>query len=261
MGEPLARKTDLRVGENTGDRGAEAGRCPFRSPGSTTTTAATPAPPWCRFDTMEEHFGPRPINNIALYLEPGLDAEQVIRSLRSRFDGVPLSMRSNRRLREEVFRIFDQTFAVTRLLQGMSLLIRVCGITLTLLVLARERVSELALYRALGADRHQIFLTYLGKGLGIALFGITLGGAAGTLLAMILIFVINRAFFGWTIAVYWPWESLAGGAAAILLASVAGSLYPALRASRTPATESGETMCDGARHRRFAPAVLRGDDV
>jgi putative ABC transport system permease protein len=119
----------------------------------------------------------------------------------------------------------------------MSMLIAVSGITLTLLVLARERVSELALYRALGAERGQIFRAYLGKGLGIAIYGLILGGIAGGLLALILVFVINRAFFGWTIALHWPWENLAGETATLIVASVLGSVYPALRASRTPATE------------------------
>jgi putative ABC transport system permease protein len=189
--------------------------------------------------TMDRYFGPSPITNMALYLDPGrgLDTETVVDELRSRFPGVPLVFRSNRRLREEVFEIFDQTFAVTRLLQAMSLLIAVSGITLTLLLLARERVSELSLFRALGAERWQIFRIFLGKGLGIALYGLVLGGIGGVLLALILIFVINRTFFGWTITVYWPWSTLMGEAATILLASVLGSVYPALRASRTPATE------------------------
>ena len=136
-----------------------------------------------------------------------------------------------------MFAIFDQTFAVTRLLQGMSLLIAVCGITLSLLVLARERVAELALYRALGARRDQLFRVFVGKGLGIAGFGLALGGVGGAVLAAILIFVINRAFFGWTIAVHVPWTELASEAAALLAAAVVASRYPALRASRTPATE------------------------
>ena len=38
------------------------------------------------------------------------------------------------------------------------------------IVLARERISELALYRALGARCRQIFRVFLGKGLGMALF-------------------------------------------------------------------------------------------
>jgi len=52
--------------------------------------------------------------------------------------------------------IFDQTFAVTRTLQAMALLIAAFGVSLTLLVQARERSGELALMRALGATRRQM---------------------------------------------------------------------------------------------------------
>ncbi len=187
--------------------------------------------------TMEEHFGPGEVSNLALYLAPGIDTERAVDELMTRFSDRPLEIRSNRLLREEVFSIFDQTFAVTQLLQAMSLLIAVCGITLTLLVMARERVSELALYRALGAERQQIFRTYLGKGMGMAAYGLGLGGAGGVMLAFILIFIINRTYFGWTIALHWPWASLAIEAAVILIAAAAASIYPAWRAARTPATE------------------------
>jgi putative ABC transport system permease protein len=116
-------------------------------------------------------------------------------------------------------------------------MIAACGITLTLIVLARERLGELALYRALGSTRLQIARVFLGKGLGMALFGVLLGAFGGLALAMVLIFLINRAYFGWTIAVHWPWAELGQQVATILLAAFAASLYPALRASRTPATE------------------------
>ncbi len=187
--------------------------------------------------TMRRWLGPGDVNSVALYLDPGADPEAMVERLKSRFSGLPLVIRSNRRLREEIVAIFDQTFAVTRLLQAMSLLIAVCGVTLTLLVLARERVSELALYRALGARRREIFRVFLGQGLGMAAVGLALGAAGGVTLAMILIFIINRAWFGWTIAVHWPWIDLAVDAAVILAATVLASLYPAMRAGRTPATE------------------------
>jgi putative ABC transport system permease protein len=119
----------------------------------------------------------------------------------------------------------------------MSLLIAVCGVALSLVVLARERAAELALYRALGARRSQIFRVYLGKGMGIGLSGIVLGTLAGILFAFVLIYVVNRAFFGWTIAVYWPVGLLARQTAVILLAAALASLYPAWVASGTPATE------------------------
>ena len=236
IGEPLARKASLGAGDRLVLE-TRNGPVAFLVAGvyydySSEAGAATMA-----LDVMDEHFGSRPITNMALYLEAGREPERVVDELRARFPDAPLSIRSNRRLRQEVFRIFEQTFAVTRLLQAMSMLIAISGITLTLLVLARERVSELALYRALGAERSQIFRAYLGKGLGIAMYGLALGGIAGGLLALILVFVINRAFFGWTIALHWPWVSLGGETATILVAAVLGSVYPALRASRTPATE------------------------
>jgi putative ABC transport system permease protein len=126
---------------------------------------------------------------------------------------------------------------VTRLLQGMSLLVAVAGVTLALLVLARERSAETALYRALGATRRQVFAVFVGRGLGIALAGVGLGAGGGAALAWVLVEVINPAWFGWSIGLEVPWGTLAGQAAVLLAAALAASLYPALRASRTPAAE------------------------
>ncbi len=187
--------------------------------------------------TMERAFGVAPLTNIALYLHDHADAERVVDRVRALLAGQPLEVRSNRRLKAEVYTIFEETFAITRILQAMGLLIAACGITLTLLVIARERVSELALYRALGAVREQIFALFLGKGLSMALLSLALGLVGGSLLAIILVFVINRAYFGWTIQAFWPWATLSWQAAAILLVSAAASIYPALRASQTPAVE------------------------
>ena len=187
--------------------------------------------------TLESHWGNPGINSVALYLEAGIDAEKIVDEIRGQFPNAALEVRSNRRLREEAMAIFDQTFAITKLLQGISLLIAVCGITLMLMVLAREQASELALYRAMGATRQQVFGLFVGKGFGMGFLGLILGALGGVLLAMILIFVINRAYFGWTIQVYWPWQAIAQQVATILIAAVIASLYPALKASKTPAIE------------------------
>ncbi len=187
--------------------------------------------------TMDRVFGAAPLTNIALYLRETTDTERTADRVRALLADQPLTVRSNRRLKAEVFTIFEETFAITRILQAMGLLIAACGITLTLLVIARERVSELALYRALGAVREQIFVLFLGKGISMAVLSLFLGLAGGSLLAIILVFVINRAYFGWTIQAFWPWTTLLWQAAAILLVSAAAAVYPALRASQTPAAE------------------------
>ena len=236
ISEPLSRKAGLRVGDRLPVYGPQ-GEITFPISGiyyDYTTEGGAAA---MDIRTMEEWFGPGFINNMALYLDPDCDPERMVDELKYKFEDFPLQIRSNRRLREEIFAIFDQTFAVTQILRGMSLLIAICGITLNLLVVARERISELALYRAIGAGRRQIFGIFVGEGIGMALLSLFLGLLGGIALAMILIFVINRAYFGWTIQVHWTWGPILQQSAMILAAAVLASLYPALRASQVPAKE------------------------
>lgn len=234
LGEPLARKADLHPGDSLrviGPRG------PISLPIAAvcydyTTEAGSIA---MDLGTFAAHFGDGPIQNLALYLEPGVPVEETVDLLKARFSGQPLLIRSNRTLRNEILRIFDQTFAVTRLLQAMSLLIAAAGVALTLLILARERASELSLYRAVGADRGQIFRLFLGEGLGIGGLGLLLGLIGGTGLAFVLVYVINRDWFGWTIRFAWIGRDLALQALTILLVSGAAAIDPAYRASKVSA--------------------------
>ena len=184
-------------------------------------------------------FGPGPPSNLALYLDgagPG-DVERAVAGLQRLAGDASLLIRSNRTLRAEVLAIFEETFAVTRLLQAMGLLIAVAGIALSLLVLARERAGEIALYRALGATQGQVFRVFLGRGLGLALFGLALGLLGGAGLAAVLVEVVNPAYFGWSLGLHWPARALAAQSATILVAAAAASLAPAVMASRVRATE------------------------
>jgi len=182
-------------------------------------------------------FGEGPPSNVALYLAPGVDPEATVAALRAGLGGAPLLIRSNRTLRAEVLAIFEETFAVTRLLQGMGLLIAVAGVALSLLVQARERAGEIALYRALGATRGQVFRVFLGRGLGLAFFGLGLGLLGGAALAGVLVHLVNPAYFGWSLELHWPVGALLAQAATILAAAAAASLAPALAAARVRATE------------------------
>jgi putative ABC transport system permease protein len=236
IGEPLARKEGLRVGDLLRLATLE-GEASFEIAGVYHDYSNENGSAEMDLLTMEKAFGPGRMTNVDLYLLPGVEPQAVMDSIHARFPGEPLELFGNRGLRREILAIFDQTFAVTRLLQGMALLIASCGITLTLLVLARERVAELALYRALGAGRLQIFRVFLGEGIGMAFLGLVLGFPGGAALAVVLIYLINRAYFGWTIEMSVSSGALAAQAATILAAAAAASIYPALRASRTPASE------------------------
>jgi putative ABC transport system permease protein len=236
VSEPLARKAGLAVGGTVTVAGP-AGPIAFPVAGVYRDYGGDGGALLVDLPTLARTFGDGPPSNAALYLAPGIDPEAVVARVRAAFPDQALLVRSNRTLRAEVLAIFEQTFAVTRLLQGMSLVIAVAGITLTLLVLARERAAELALYRALGATRAQLFRVFVGRGLGIAAAGLLLGAGGGAALSLVLVEVVNPAWFGWTIGLSVPWGELGAEAATIGVAALLASLYPAARASAAPAQE------------------------
>lgn len=155
----------------------------------------------------------------------------VVQAVRQAAAPYPVVVRTHGALRADALRVFDQTFAVTLLLQAMALAVAAAGVALSLLVMAREEAWDIATCRALGATRGQVFRFHLGKGAGLAGIGGVLGLAGGGGLAAVLIYVTNRAYFGWTVQFGVPAFSLAQQCAFLLLTAVAASWWPAFRAS------------------------------
>ncbi len=236
ISEPLARQAGLDVGDTLRLRGPH-GTTPLAVVGIGYDYASENGVVFVSRATLEGMFGPGGVAAVALTMAPGRDPGAVMDALRVALDGRAVELRSNQRLRAEVMDIFDQTFAVTRILQAMALVIAVCGVSLTLLIMGRERATELALYRCIGATRGQLFRLGLSEGAGLGVLGLALGLAGGAVLAMILILLINRDWFGWTIRFALPTADLVWQGVWILGGAVAAAVYPALRASRTPATE------------------------
>lgn len=236
VSEPLARRQGLAVGD-TLSLATPAGPARRAVAAVVYDYASENGVVFMTWPTLAGMFGEGGAAAVALTLAPGADVEATLDAMRAALGDRPLELRSNRRLRAEVLDIFDQTFAVTIILQAMALVIAVCGVSLTLLIMGRERATELALHRSVGATRGQVFRLGLSEGAGLGLLGLGLGLLGGAALAAILILLINRDWFGWTIRFDLPALALIKQAAWILAGALAAALYPALRASGTPATE------------------------
>ena len=236
VSEPLARKAGTGRGGTLAVHGAR-GEMALPVAGVYRDYGAESGAALVDLVTFARVFGEGPPSNAALWLAAGVDPEASVARLRADLSGEPVLVRSNRTLRAEVLAIFEQTFAVTRLLQAMGLVISAAGVTLSLLVLARERRAELALYRALGASRGQLAALFLGRGLALGAVGLLLGVAGGGALALVLVRSVNPAFFGWSLGLHVPWARLLSQAGAILAAAAVASVHPALVASRTPVRE------------------------
>ncbi len=179
------------------------------------------------------------VNSIALYLKPNADPEQVAQDFRDHFSrSGEFSIYSNRLLRTRIFEVFDQTFAVTYVLRTIAVLVAVIGIFLGLTTLVSERSRELCVLRAIGASAGQIRRLLLWESGMIGLLASVLGVASGLCLALVLTGVINRAFFGWTIQLAFPWWSLAWTPLWIIAAAIVAGWIPAWRAGRLEIAET-----------------------
>jgi putative ABC transport system permease protein len=174
------------------------------------------------------------INGIGIYIDKnsGVTAAQLQKELRPKI--APYGdylIKSNQELREQVFRIFDQTFSVTYILQTIGIIISALGIFLTLTILVTERRREISILRAIGASRGQIEALILWEAGIIGLLGSFLGIAAGLALAWILSFVINVSFFGWTISWATPWRFLLTLPLMVIGAALVAGYGPARQAA------------------------------
>src|SRR5258707_13354272 len=148
-------------------------------------------------------------------------------------------MFTNRDLRGEAQRIFDRTFAITYALEAIAVLIAVMGVGGALLALVIDGRRELGLLRFLGAASGQIRkLIVIEAGL-IGLLANFAGIALGFALSLILIFVINKQSFGWTIRFHWPVAVLFGAFKRGFAATRFVSLYSARGAVRRSSVEVG----------------------
>jgi len=171
-------------------------------------------------------------SNLAIYVSPNAQLEAVRAAIDKAAAGHRVLMFSNRDLRAEAIRIFDRTFAITYALEAVAVIVAVMGIAGALLALVIDRRRELGLLRFLGAATGQVRkLIFIEAGL-LGLLANLAGLALGFALSLILIFVINKQSFGWTIRFHWPVGILLGALTVVYVATVLAGLYPAQVAVR-----------------------------
>lgn len=173
------------------------------------------------------------INTVVVYLKKGIEVQWARRELERLFGPRYHAFTvTNGEVRAEVMHIFDQTFLITYALLAVAIVVAVLGIVNTLAALIIERKRELALLRVLGMTvsevRRMLVLESAVLGVTSTLAGLAMGYA----LSWILIFVINKQSFGWTIEFHTPARLIAGSLLVTFAASVAAGLVPSRLARR-----------------------------
>ena len=184
--------------------------------------------------TYEQFWHDRGVSSLGLWLSPDRDVTAMLASLRRLVGSTQeVEMRSNRSLRQASLEIFDRTFTITSVLHLLTTAVAFIGVLSALMALQLERERELGVLRATGFTPRQVWgLVTAQTGLMGLLAGL-LALPVGLMLASVLVFVINRRSFGWTLELEIIPGLLVQAVLLAVLAALLAGMYPAFRMSRT----------------------------
>ncbi|NCF69338.1 MAG: FtsX-like permease family protein [Chloroflexi bacterium] len=183
--------------------------------------------------TFVSIWGDDTIGAVSLRMAPGIDGEELALDLANALAPIQLlDVRANASLRTEALAVFDRTFAITSAMQLLTTLVAFIGVLSALLSLQLDKQKELGVLRSVGLSVRQLWRLVLYES---GLLGASAGLLAiptGFALAVILIYIINRRAFGWTLQLHLePYPFIEAFAVAVI-AALAAAVLPTWRMSK-----------------------------
>ncbi len=173
-------------------------------------------------------------NDASLWLDARASPSSVIAALRARLSqddtgGSGLEILATPALRERSLQIFDRAFAITYALEAIAVIIGLAGVSFAASSTVLARRSEFGMLRYIGMRRRQVLGMLASEGVLMSAcavaFGLLLGGA----LSLVLVFVVNRQSFNWSIELALP----AGQLATLSLTLIAAAALTAVWSGRS----------------------------
>lgn len=163
--------------------------------------------------------GDASVNDLSLWLARGVSMD----TLRAQLQQLPfasaLEFAEPGEIRAISLTIFDRSFMITYLLEGVAILIGLFGVAATFSAQVLARVKEFGMLRHIGIARRQILALLLGEGALLASLAIAAGFVLGWCISLILVFIVNPQSFHWTMQMHMPWGLLAVVALVLLLSA------------------------------------------
>ncbi len=161
-------------------------------------------------DTYIAMTGDTRINDIAIKLtahanQTDANKAEVINSIRLLPGGDRLDVIDAREIRKLSLRAFDRSFAITYALEIAAILVGLAGISATFSAQAWSRRREFGMLRHLGVTRTEIRKLLSIEGALLGSIGAVIGLILGFAIALVLIFVVNRQSFHWSMELHIPW--------------------------------------------------------
>ena len=239
VSEPFAYHHQVRAGDSIMLQTGVAGTISLKIAGVYQDYSATQGMVVLPRRIYETYWADRGISTIGLMLKEEADVAALTQQLQS-WAGAgsqAVMVRSNKTIRDFSLKVFDRTFAITNVLRVLVVIVAFVGVFSALMALFLEKGREYSILRATGVTPGQLQRLVLLQSALIGLLAGLLSLPLGYIMSDILIGVINRRSFGWTMQSYFfvslPFQALLLSVLAALLAG----LYPTRRISRIPISD------------------------
>lgn len=233
ISEPFAYRHDLEVGSMLALK-TDNGMREFRVAGVYYDYASDQGLVTMYHTHFKKHWNVKGVSGISAYVKEGFDLNTLKEKIQMLdTDGQQIVVRSFKFLRDTSIEIFDRTFLVAKVLQLLSVIVAFIGILSSLMSLQLERKRELGILRANGLLPSQLFGMV---GIQTVMMGLTAGLLAlplGNVLAAILVYIINKRSFGWTMQFDLIPSIMIEAILLSLFAAILAGLYPAYKMSIT----------------------------
>jgi putative ABC transport system permease protein len=173
--------------------------------------------------------------HVSLFLRPGVNAD-LLRN-RIRHDRPGLQVITYQELRGQILNVFRQTFTITYALEVIGVIVAVTGLALAMASILLDRRDELTSLRALGFTRLEMAAASAMEGLALAVWAVFGGLLLSLALGWLLVHVINKQSFGWTLGFALPLRQLGILAAAVIVTGWTVSYAVGLWGAKLPADQ------------------------
>ncbi|MGW8266060.1 MAG: ABC transporter permease [Longimicrobiales bacterium] len=234
LSEPLAYRRGLSVGDAISlptDRGIRS----FPVAGIFYDYGSDQGVVMMNRSSYEAHWRDRGVTSLGLFVEEEADVDEVVGGLRALAgEAQLLQIRSNRALKIASLEVFDRTFAITGVLRFLAFLVAFIGVLSALLALQLERGREIGVLRANGMTPGQVWKLVTAQTGIMGLVAGALAVPAGLILAAVMVLVVNKRSFGWTLKLEVGPEILLQAVLLAVTGALLAGIFPAWRMARTP---------------------------
>jgi putative ABC transport system permease protein len=171
------------------------------------------------------------VNDAALWVAPGTSTASVRRAIDERFGKDRLTVGTPDEIRAISLAVFDRTFAVTYALEAVAIAIGLVGLSATFGALALARRREFGVLRHLGMTRREVGAMLAAEGAMVSAVGLVVGLVLGGAISLILVHVVNRQSFRWSMDLHVPAGQLVAFSLALLALATLTAVVSARRAT------------------------------